>query len=419
MSFVAISVVGLTARSVMFTRFDEFVVDRAVEGFMREVVAYHQAYGSWEAAAAAEPFFEFRRRTEPGRRRPPGAPPGGADGADPRGGDADGRPFPLGGDAPPFAVTNRQGEALIPLAGLQVGERVAPGLLTRARPIMDGDQEIGLAVPMERPVLTELEERYLSSMSTSWIFALLMASAIAIPVGLILGDRLSRSIRDITEAMDHMKAGRLRQEVTVRANDEVGHLAASFNAMSHQLAQAYDDLESSRAKLDVHAQELAELSRQDSLTGLLNRRGFAERAEAAVSQAKRYEHALCVAMLDVDHFKGINDTHSHAVGDQVLVEVAEILKGELRESDLVGRWGGEEFVLALPETSLETARALAERLRLALETYDWSRLMHDRVVTVSIGVCQLGPEDSLGAALACADERLYLAKERGRNRVET
>jgi diguanylate cyclase (GGDEF)-like protein len=418
MGLAAISFVGLTARTVMLTRFDEFVVDRAVEGFLRQAEEYYREYGSWEAAAASESFFDFTRRTaqRPAPVRPP-QPGAVAPDRDERPDGSQAGQFALGGEAPPFAITNREGEALVPLAGLEVGDRVAADRLPLARPIMDEGVEIALAVPLHRPVLTELEERYLSAMRTSWMYSLLLASALAIPVGLFLGDRLSRSIRDVADAMDQMKQGRLHQQVPVRARDEVGHLARSFNEMSRELAKTYDELEASRAKLDLHARELAELSQRDSLTGLLNRRGFAERANAVFAQSKRYEHDLCVAMLDVDHFKRINDLHSHAVGDQVLIRIAEVLNSELRESDLLGRWGGEEFALAFPETSLETCKALAERLRSALETHDWSRLI-DGTVTVSIGVCQVDPEEGLGPALARADERLYRAKELGRNRVE-
>lgn len=435
MSFAAIAVVGVSARSFALTRFNRFVVDRAAQGFIGEMADYYQTYGSWEAAREAEPFFDYLRRERPNLMRPGVAGGLGAGDLGPQGGQppegdrarrlplppgarpAPNRVFDLGGEPPPFAVTDEQGTAVLPLGGLQVGDRVPRAQVRRARPITVDGAVVGLAVARERPGLTELEERYLSAIEDSWLYALLIAGALAVPMGLVLGRHLTRPIQQMTLAMGEMEAGMLRQRVDVPSEDEVGQLAQTFNRMSTQLADAYEELEASRAQLDAHAQAMAELSRTDPLTGLYNRRAFDEHAEALLARSQRYGHALSMAMLDLDEFKQVNDDFSHGVGDQVLVRTAEVLTGMLRETDLVARYGGEEFVIAFPETSAEDATALAERIRERFERTDWSDLL-SRTVTVSIGLAVVRNGEQLTDALARADRRLYKAKSEGRNRVE-
>ncbi len=166
-------------------------------------------------------------------------------------------------------------------------------------------------------------------------------------------------------------------------------------------------------------EELRRLATTDALTGALNRRRFIELADQEVARSRRYGHELCVMMLDADHFKNVNDTHGHQTGDDVLKALSATARAQLRDSDEFGRYGGEEFALALPETNIETAMDVAERIRVALAaleipTADGGRL----TVTVSIGVAMLSDDDAdVHAALDRADQALYRAKEGGRNRV--
>ncbi|MFW6350342.1 MAG: diguanylate cyclase [Thiohalospira sp.] len=153
----------------------------------------------------------------------------------------------------------------------------------------------------------------------------------------------------------------------------------------------------------------------DYLTGLLNRREFEAQAGQLLAVAERYQHELVLVMGDIDHFKAVNDDLGHLVGDTVLQGVAEVLRSELREADLAGRWGGEEFVLVLPETSADEAHPLVERLRHAIAG---RKLAPDRTVTMSFGLAAAGPGDSLLALQTRADKALYRAKRGGRNRVE-
>jgi diguanylate cyclase (GGDEF)-like protein len=155
-------------------------------------------------------------------------------------------------------------------------------------------------------------------------------------------------------------------------------------------------------------------SRVDALTQIPNRRALEEALGAEISRAQRFEHELAVLLLDLDHFKKANDTHGHVAGDRLLCEVARLLASGAREGDTVARWGGEEFVAVLPETSLDGAVQLAERLRVAVGRVSLGALH----VSASCGVASFHPGDTPETLLAAADAALYRAKESGRNRTE-
>ncbi|MBP2293916.1 GGDEF domain-containing protein [Azospirillum rugosum] len=165
-------------------------------------------------------------------------------------------------------------------------------------------------------------------------------------------------------------------------------------------------------------ERLRQLSITDPLTGVFNRRHFFDVAEQELARARRYGRAISLLALDIDHFKRINDTHGHAVGDEALRLFADACRGILRSNDLLGRMGGEEFAILLPETDMAGARMVAERIRSRTAELAVASGTGDVSITVSIGVssCRSG-ERSVDAMLSCADEALYLAKAAGRNRV--
>jgi diguanylate cyclase (GGDEF)-like protein/PAS domain S-box-containing protein len=167
--------------------------------------------------------------------------------------------------------------------------------------------------------------------------------------------------------------------------------------------------------------DLERQARTDSLTGVNNRRHFLELAEAEINRALRYRSSLSVLMIDVDFFKDVNDTHGHAAGDQVLCRLTDVCRAGLRETDPVGRIGGEEFAVLLPETDLVGAQDVAERLRASVAATAVSRADGpDLRFTVSIGVASFQQSDgSLDGLLRAADDGLYMAKRGGRNRVCT
>lgn len=170
-----------------------------------------------------------------------------------------------------------------------------------------------------------------------------------------------------------------------------------------------------------HAAELQRLATTDPLTGVFNRRQFFAAGLQEFLRTRRYGNTMSVLMLDIDHFKAVNDRWGHSAGDRVLLALAEIMSSLVRDQDCVGRLGGEEFAVILPETELSGALVSAERLRAAVEQAEMACPSdHGNVlrVTVSIGVAASTADDSsFEAVLARADNRLYAAKESGRNRV--
>jgi len=164
---------------------------------------------------------------------------------------------------------------------------------------------------------------------------------------------------------------------------------------------------------------LLELSNTDHLTGLFNRRFLMEALDKEVQRARRKDGQVALLLMDIDHFKRVNDTHGHLQGDVVLQKVALHIQKELRSYDIAARYGGEEFVAVLPDTSLKEAFNVADRIRLSVQGMHFAGSLANERVTVSLGVA-LFPSpcfDDIDGLLRAADEALYQAKERGRNRV--
>lgn len=157
----------------------------------------------------------------------------------------------------------------------------------------------------------------------------------------------------------------------------------------------------------------------DSLTGLPNRRGFDRIAMNAIEDARREHKSLSAMLLDLDHFKRLNDTHGHLAGDEVLTGFADDVRRCLRESDIICRWGGEEFIILLKDTNSSGARRVAEKIRLLAEQHTYVFTGAALQVTVSLGVTELHPGDTLQSLIARADQALYSAKQSGRNQVCT
>jgi diguanylate cyclase (GGDEF)-like protein len=156
-------------------------------------------------------------------------------------------------------------------------------------------------------------------------------------------------------------------------------------------------------------------ARIDALTGLANRRALEEILAAEISRAQRFAHELAVVLLDLDRFKEINDSFGHAAGDVMLRAVSRLLTSLARQGDTVARWGGEEFVVVLPETDLAGAHRFAERLRRTIE----AQSVGDMQTSTSCGVATMLPEDDVEELLHAADQALYQAKTNGRNRTES
>ena len=156
-------------------------------------------------------------------------------------------------------------------------------------------------------------------------------------------------------------------------------------------------------------------AKTDYLTGINNRRAISETLENEISRVRRYKKSVALLLIDVDYFKKINDQHGHDVGDKVLCAIANIIRSSVRTSDMPARWGGEEFLVILPETDVAGARVVAERIRIGVASHRFPNLNQ---VTLSIGIAGMKLEDDSNTLIKKTDLALYRAKEAGRNRVE-
>lgn len=183
-----------------------------------------------------------------------------------------------------------------------------------------------------------------------------------------------------------------------------------------EFKETQNELASAHAQLAIKNKELELLSTTDQLTKLHNRLHLDNVMGKELYAAKRYDHPLSFIIIDVDKFKSVNDTYGHQVGDMVLRDVAQIIKHNVRQSDIAGRWGGEEFVVICPDTDLNGARILAEKLRKAMESHTFDTVGRK---TASFGVSRFRKDDDEKDFFGRADEALYVAKETGRNKVCT
>lgn len=213
--------------------------------------------------------------------------------------------------------------------------------------------------------------------------------------------------------------GKLLGSIVTKSTDNI----LSAKEISY-LEQLTNQTATTISRANIYA-EILKHATLDALTGFNNRRQLEERIKQEVSSAKRQKRNLCAIMTDVDFFKSANDTYGHAVGDLVLKTIARVIKMQLRDYDIAGRYGGEEFSIILPYTKLPEAQMVAERLRKAVEKtkIDISKVNSDVTeknigVTISLGVAEYSPDDDENTLLQKADKALYKAKENGRNRVE-
>lgn len=179
-----------------------------------------------------------------------------------------------------------------------------------------------------------------------------------------------------------------------------------------KLRERNRDLQIAMAKIEA-------LANADPLTGVFNRRRLFEALAGEVKRYKRGHGTFCVCLMDIDHFKQINDGFGHHAGDEILRDIASHVDGQLRSMDSFGRYGGEEFTLVLPQTALEGAAIKAEKLRREVASLRFPTISDDLQVTVSIGVAEYRNHEDIDATVARTDKCLYLAKDRGRNRVVT
>ncbi len=284
---------------------------------------------------------------------------------------------------------------------------------------------LGLAVmPKTLPVLVVVE-RDRADIYQAWaafrnLFLSLMGG-LTLLVGLIawqMGRSIVTPLEHLTGAADHIAAGDLSVQLPVAQRDELGHLTQVFNQMTDNLRQSRDEFEAASQTLQKQNKLLEKLSITDSLTGLYNRKKLDDILADQLARFKRNQRPFALLMLDIDHFKKLNDTYGHLAGDQVLASVARTFSNSIRNIDFVARYGGEEFVIVLPETALSAARDMAERILTQVRSASYQFNDQSIAVTLSIGVAMSRSSDeSADTLLARTDRMLYEAKRAGRDRV--
>ena len=278
--------------------------------------------------------------------------------------------------------------------------------------LLDGRRE---SLPVELEANAELEA-LLDDLAELYRFTLAISKG-DLEQPLSLRGSLAGSLKNLDAALRHLTyqtqcvaAGDFTQRV-----DFMGEFSEAYNSMVVALEKARTELDERHELLQAQAAKLEELATTDALTGAYNRRKFNELILAEIERVRRYGHPLSLFILDIDHFKRINDTRGHETGDEVLVVLAGLIRAGIRATDSLARWGGEEFVVLSPEVTVEEAMGLAERLRAAAGTHEYSFVGK---VTASIGVAQHRAGETADELFARADEALYRAKQGGRDRVE-
>jgi len=309
--------------------------------------------------------------------------------------------------------------------GVQVETDGRAFLMARAAVPRTSQSDLGWSVVLRQPLevatapVVELRDR---------LFVVgLLASLLVAALAYTVAARISRPLERLVEAVVAVRQGRGRAAFPERSGSpELAALADSVREMTENLLDREARLEQANAlleqtvadrtrQLSAANAELGRLAAQDALTGLANRRAFEQRAADEEARARRSGRGIGLLMLDVDHFKAVNDRHGHAAGDRVLQQIARLLEASIRETDLAARLGGEEFAVLLPELADRAdAARVAEKIRQTVQAHAFEGAGH---VTLSVGVAWAdGQATPVSVALQHADAALYEAKREGRNR---
>ena len=282
-------------------------------------------------------------------------------------------------------------------------------------------------------VLSEMikkEQKYVSYITNRIVLmsvGILLILGVTFLIVQISQKSLKKQLEEILNAMKSLAMGRKDVRLKMDESDiEMLHLVQAYENIRRELikSEIITQIYEHEQKLKIQQankrnEELETIAYKDPLTMLVNRRKFFELAENEFRRSKRYNLPMSLMMLDIDHFKKVNDTYGHAGGDVVLKTFADICREEVREIDIVARLGGEEFVILLPQTKVEGAFILAERLRKKVEARTVFSEEKEIRITVSIGIASYNrsKDKSIEVLIRKADEALYLAKASGRNRV--
>lgn len=217
----------------------------------------------------------------------------------------------------------------------------------------------------------------------------------------------------VHDATDQMKA--LRNTMLTNLGVSALLLVSLLLLLSSVTRRAGKSIEAAHKLLQSQNSLLDTLSNTDQLTGIANRRRIQQIIEQEIDRFNRYNKPFCVFLLDIDHFKAVNDNYGHETGDRVIVELVGLVQSVIRRTDTFGRWGGEEFILVCPETCLQAAQTIAGKIRATVREYEFTRGLD---ITLSIGVSEFQSGATLKETLVEVDRKMYLAKQKGRDRVE-
>ena len=312
------------------------------------------------------------------------------------------------------------------LKGLPVGR-----LFQQPSQPMDYSGADGAAVIGTLRIVPELKWGIVAQMDKARAFArverlqkLTVSIVLALLAGLglcayLLGLTIVRPLRRLSEGAEQVASGNLDVDLPVRGRSEVGFLTQVFNHMVARLRRSREELDSVNQMLTEKNRALHQLSITDDLTGLYNRKHLMETLTSEVIRSGRHRHPFTLLIIDIDHFKQVNDTHGHQSGDDVLCRLAAVFRETIRDCDYVARYGGEEFIVLLTEIEPQLSLEAAERIRkrTAQETIHSGE--ESISITVSIGAAFFpGDGDTPQALIQEADRALYAAKELGRNKVQ-
>jgi len=281
---------------------------------------------------------------------------------------------------------------------------------------------VRIAIPVEGlSVLVEVDSAAvfadLAGLKTRVLLLLAVVLALLLIAGHYFGRSLVRPINRLTEGAGRVAEGDLALDLASDRSDEIGYLSRVFDDMVGRLRESRRVVSRAQAQLEAQNRRLEALTTTDALTGLANRRSLNDTLRHQLERFRRNGRRFCVLMLDLDHFKRINDGHGHLVGDEVLRRFAQCLIGSIRTVDSAARYGGEEFTVVLFETGRDNAMESAQRIRKAVEQLAVPQLP-GLTISVSIGLAEVCDTDEQpDTLLQRADAALYQAKQTGRNRV--
>lgn len=273
------------------------------------------------------------------------------------------------------------------------------------------ERVVGVSMPLRHPpwhlLVTEKYDTIFSGLIQNRNRIILIAVLLTIAIGgiaTIIASQIINPLQDLTKGVLRVAGGDLDVTVAIHRQDELGLVTEIFNIMISRLKE--------------NQQKLELMATTDFLTGLANRKQIMTDLAQEIEQYRRHGTKFSLLMMDIDHFKTVNDTHGHLVGDAVLVQLARIFKETLRILDSAGRYGGEEFLIVLGQTDMPQALQTAERIRLAVQQHIFTCEDVTLHATISIGVAEMSDKDkTINELIDRADQALYDAKEHGRNRV--